>query len=145
MNLVVVVMVVGNEYQNAIEEIEVDIWEMTAKHNERTGNEFTVTVDDISTLDVIAEEWATNVMNHPSWPEGRELFIMLTLSDALEPYHETLLTAFRAAGSDIIHRIGDDGTTSSAFTAIWENHLRMFEPWAELHPYVRYIVHRNDE
>ena len=138
-DIVVVVMVVKSEYQNAIEMIESDIWEMTAKQH------FTITVDDISTLDTVAEEWATNVMNHPSWPGGRELFIMLTLSDALEPYHETLLTAFRAAGSDIIHRIGDDGTTSSAFTAIWENHLRMFEPWSELHPYVRYIVHRNDE
>lgn len=141
MPMTVLVLNIAEEYDEAIAPIEQEI--QKSLYDTGFYDEYIVEVDDVSTIDVVAEEWTTAVYNDPLFPENEEFLLIPALHDEPEEVHIPLINLYREAGAKVIIACTDEEKNGLEFTQVWKQYrLGDLSPWAGIREHARWSIVR---
>lgn len=143
MSVIVLVLNIAEEYNEAIASVEQSI----AKDLRKTifSDEYIVTIDDVSTVDVFSEEWTNALYSDPSFPEDTDFVLIPALHDEPEDFHRPLLNLYQEMGATVIIACTDEEKNSPEFIQVWEQYrMGDLAPWGHIQDHARWsIVRRN--
>ncbi len=141
MSTIVLVLNIAEEYDEAIASVEQSV----AEDFRETifGDTYIVAIDDVSTIDVVAEEWTNAVYNDPSFPEDTDFVLIPALHDEPEEFHRPLLNLYREMGATVIIACTDEEKNSPEFIQVWEQYrLGDLAPWDYIQDHARWSIVR---
>ena len=138
-HLTVVVLNVFEEYDEAIGLFEEQVG--AAVHESELDKGYYVEVDDISTIDAVAEEMMAFAHQRPDFSEEAVFVILPTLSETPDEAHLGLIAFYREVGAMVIMACTEEGRGAPEFEELWDRYeLNAYNPWHNIADYVRWRI-----
>lgn len=134
----VIVLNVEEEYEQAIAEYEERIEEILSMLPSRP---FEMQIDDISTIDAIADYWLEWLKTRPWYPNDLEFRLLLTFEPDIDEEYKPVLDMYKKAGATIIVACTDEQKRSARFQHAWNTlHMDKADIWNNIGQYARWSV-----
>lgn len=142
--ITVVVLNIADEYDEAVGPLEEAI--EASVSNDTFGRTYYVEVDDISTIDAIAEDWTNFVYSRPGFPKDEMFQLIATLNDEPDEAHSITLAAYRNLEATIVIACTEEQKSSSAFDEVWQLYeLGSYDPWKRIAELARWRIIPKDQ
>lgn len=139
----VMVLNVEDEYEQAIAEYEERI---EATLSALPSRPFEMQIDDISTIDAIADYWLEWLKTRPWYPKDLEFRLLLTFESDIDEEYKPVLDMYKQAGATIIVACTDEQKRSGRFQNAWNTlHMDKADIWNNIGHYARWSVTTPEE
>lgn len=135
MSMTLLVVNVEDEYIETIEQLERHIQTMLP-----STSLVDVWIDDVSTIDAIAEDMTEFVYDQRDFPGGG-FVIMLTLADYVDDIRAGVIDVFRDSGATVIFGLSEEQRQSPEFINVWKQYrLDEYDPWSHITSFARWRI-----
>lgn len=138
-HLTVVVLNVFEEYEEAVGLLEEQI--RAAVYESGLDKDYYIEIDDVSTIDAVAEEMMAFVHQRPDFPEDAVFVILPTLAYTPDEAYLGLIEFYHEVGATVIMACTEEDRSAPAFEELWDRYeLNVYNPWHNIADHVRWRI-----
>lgn len=138
-HLTVVVLNVFEEYEEVVGLFEEQVG--AAIHESGLDKDYYIEIDDISTIDAVAEEMMAFVHQRPDFSKDAVFVILPTLSETPDEAHLGLIEFYHEVGATVIMACTEEDRSAPEFEELWDRYeLNVYNPWHNIADHARWRI-----